>query len=258
MKEISQKEFQRLSNEEQEQAVPIVNQQGHLKYLVPESVEVPTIEEAKQIVNFPKQLYHRIDEQLPDTEEELKQELAGRIVVRTRKAFWYISKQKCLEGEAGDFKLPTGLRAIAYRIPSYGVYVLLIDQAGQRFLFGYERDAEKSLLMAVEEIVFPRSVQQAIAKGLKVVRQGDVYFIPAKIGRRKKEPVRGMSKRLVERYLGNHKATQGYVEFEPEFVYDGTAMFSSQGIYVKGMVKHPEHPAIRLRTWHRAVVAKGD
>lgn len=135
----------------------------------------------------------------------------------------------------------------------------------ERQLFVLHSNAVTSVRDAIEALK-PAAVRLAERKGMKAIRQGDWFFIPAPSN------FRVLPDMIVHRneMIGGPNAMRWQIRVghphiaeEQALVFGATRRRAATGwtvmenqlveVYVRGKIRHEEHATVELRSWHRAV-----
>jgi hypothetical protein len=136
----------------------------------------------------------------------------------------------------------------------------------ERQLFIVNSDRAKSVEDAIEALK-PFAVRAALRRNLKVIRQGDWFFIPRYL-----QPLFFDANVILHRnlQLGGPNASRWNIRTAHPHIADEQALSfgdvvdrtSSTGrviphqlraIFVRGKIRHAEHATVHLREWHQAV-----
>jgi hypothetical protein len=121
----------------------------------------------------------------------------------------------------------------------------------ERQLFMVNSNGKSSVRAALESLK-PGEVRAAEQRGLKVIRQGDWFFIPL---RESFTPTWDML-RLHNRAIGNgrHFSLHQHIAEDQVILNGDTDRWGMvNGIYVCGRIRHDEHATVLLPHWHKAV-----
>ncbi len=135
----------------------------------------------------------------------------------------------------------------------------------ERQLFVLHSESVTSISAALERLK-PRAVRIAESRRLKVIRQGDWFFIPAS------SRFRVLPDMILHRNMaiGGPNAAGWQIRVgHPHVAEEQALVFGTVGrfvdkrwvrlenqlaeVYVRGQIRHEEHATVELRTWHRAV-----
>ncbi|MBS7251856.1 MAG: hypothetical protein KIH08_14885 [Candidatus Freyarchaeota archaeon] len=89
-----------------------------------------------------------------------------------------------------------------------------------------------------------RDVAEAIRRGFKVMRQGDLYL---------REATEQEKAKIDSNRVEQEKAIRGYQNHIAEQIFD-----DGWHIYVRGKITHPQHPHINLEDWYTVVGSAHD
>jgi hypothetical protein len=135
----------------------------------------------------------------------------------------------------------------------------------ERELFVVESNRVNSIRDAIEALK-PFEVRRAEQRGLKVVRQGDWFFIPLRATFQitpamilhRNETIGGPNATQWGIRVGNpHVAEEQLLIFGDAYArrFDKWERTKNAllSVYVRGKIRHEDHATIELREWHRAV-----
>lgn len=135
----------------------------------------------------------------------------------------------------------------------------------ERELFVVQSNRVNSIRAAIEALK-PTEVRRAEQKGLKVIRQGDWFFIPLRATFKitsdmilhRNETIGGPNAFRWGIRVGNpHVAEEQLLIFGDAFDRRSNKWVAVKNqllsVYVRGKIRHADHATIELRGWHRAV-----
>lgn len=166
---------------------------------------------------------------------------------------------------------------------------LLLKVGDARYLMGHDErhwfvaaipeSARAMNVKAAKEALKPNRVRTKMAKGEKVIRQGEWFFVPVPqfdpggLVVFRKEPIRRtrgtphICEELVRRggelvHVHGRYARNGVSAVEKKRIIEGakdrrratvgwSTMVADAEVYVRGYVRHPDHSTIVLKGWHR-------